>query len=55
MSSYDFKSKYEDHALQRDEKISIMFDLICMMAEKSDKVKFKKIKEEWNKNGEYRS
>ena len=56
MSGKDFKGKFSPDELIAGERAVIMFDLVCMMAEKTDKTKYKKIKEEWNKkDGEYRS
>ena len=48
-----FKSRLKDHALQRDEKIDIMFTLVCMLAKDKKPAEYKKVKEEWN-NGEYK-
>ena len=44
-----FRSKEPRRVLQPGEKLDIIFNLVCMMAEKTDKTKYKKVKEEWNK------
>lgn len=45
-----FKSKKKNHALQPNDERSIMFRLICMMAEKAHKKEYDEIMEEWNKD-----
>ena len=53
MSLYEadngFKSRVKGHALQRDEKVQVMFDLVCMMAEERDKAGYEKVRKDWNK------
>ena len=44
-----FKSKKKDHALQRNEKIDIMFELICLLAKNIKPAEYLEYKEKWNK------
>ena len=44
----EFISELKDHALQRDEKIDIVFDLVCMLAKDKKPAEYEKIKEKWN-------
>ena len=49
----EFNSILKDHALQRDEKIDIIFDLVCLLAKDKKPEEYHEYWEKWN-DGKYK-
>lgn len=49
-----FKSKLVEHALQHEEKIDIIFELMCLLAEDRKPFEYEKVREKWNKKARKR-